>query len=81
MLDLDDVPLQIRYERERLRLIGRSRSFREPLEGLKEFAKLSGALQKGTQDMVDRARAQGRTWAEIGSALGIDEQTVRTRFG
>jgi hypothetical protein len=32
-------------------------------------------------DQVARARANGRTWTQIGSVLGVSKQAARERFG
>lgn len=37
--------------------------------------------RRNLADAVERARAAGATWAEIGSALGITRQAAYQRFG
>jgi len=39
------------------------------------------ASDLGLADQVARARANGRTWTQIGAVLGISKQAARERFG
>jgi hypothetical protein len=73
----------------RLRIIGRGHDLRlrlagdweaDPLDALCEAGRLGDAVEKMQRDLVRRARAGGRSWAEIGSALGVSKQAAWERF-
>lgn len=52
--------------------------------GMKEVRAAQQALERartGLQTAVDRARAAGHTWAEIGATLGMSRQAAFKRFG
>lgn len=55
-----------------------------PLERLAAAAELAGRLRaRGDQlldQFVDKARAQGSSWAEIGCTLGTSKQAAHERF-
>jgi hypothetical protein len=51
-----------------------------PLDGLCESAGLARALDKLQRDLVRRAREAGRSWTEIGEALGVSRQSAWQRF-
>jgi len=51
-----------------------------PLDGLCEAARLARALDKLQRHLVQQARVAGRSWAEIGNALGISKQSAWERF-
>ncbi|HZR49911.1 MAG TPA: DUF3887 domain-containing protein [Streptosporangiaceae bacterium] len=53
----------------------------EPLAALGAARELAEALDTALQATVDRARAVGRTWREIGDALGTTRQAAFQRFG
>lgn len=53
----------------------------EPLAALGAARELAEALDTALQAAVDRARAAGRTWREIGDALGTTRQAAFQRFG
>jgi hypothetical protein len=53
---------------------------REPLSGLCESARVAGALDKLQRQLVRQARAAGKSWTEIGAALGITKQSAWQRF-
>jgi hypothetical protein len=62
----------------KLRLVG---DWQEaPLEGLCQSARVAGALDKLQRQLVKQARSAGRSWTEIGSALGISKQSAWERF-
>ena len=42
--------------------------------------RLAGAVEKVQRSLVEHARASGRSWAEIGTALGISKQSAWERF-
>lgn len=62
----------------KLRLIGNWDA--SPLDGLCESAGLTRAVEKLQRHLVDQAREAGRTWTEIGEALGISRQAAWERF-
>jgi len=62
----------------RLRLVGDWDA--SPLDGLCDTARLAGAVEKVQRSLVEHARASGRSWAEIGTALGISKQSAWERF-
>jgi hypothetical protein len=51
-----------------------------PLEGLRESAGLARAVDKLQRELVRDARGAGRTWTEIGEALGVSRQAAWERF-
>jgi hypothetical protein len=51
-----------------------------PLEDLAVACRASVAVDKLIRQTVALARAQGRSWAEIGHALGISKQSAWERF-
>lgn len=74
---------------QRLRLVGRGRELRlrllgdwerAPLDGLCETARAAGALLKLQHDLVSTARRSGKSWTEIGAALGVSKQAAWERF-
>jgi hypothetical protein len=72
--------LTMTYDGQRLRLAGRRSSFADPVEGLRHLASLVRATDKALKETVTRARTSGRTWAEIGDALGMSRQAAWERF-
>jgi hypothetical protein len=52
-----------------------------PLEALAAARELSSAAADTLQDAVDRARAVGHSWREIGDVLGTSRQAAFQRFG
>ena len=70
--------LRITGDGRKLRLIGNWEA--EPLDGLCESAGLSRAVDKLQRHLVSEARGAGRTWTEIGEALGISRQAAWERF-
>ena len=61
-----------------LRLIGDWEA--APLDGLCESAGLACAVDKLQRDLVRQAREAGRSWTEIGEALGVSRQSAWQRF-
>ena len=53
----------------------------EPLERVRASAELSMRLRTLEHRLAERARNEGRTWAEIGQALEITRQGAQQRFG
>jgi hypothetical protein len=48
---------------------------------LAELAALEHALHLAIATAVDLQRAQGKSWAAIGAALGLSRQGAEQRFG
>jgi hypothetical protein len=51
------------------------------LRAIGEALHAVAASDLGLADQVARARANGRTWTQIGSVLGVSKQAARERFG
>ena len=75
------------HRRRQLRITGDGRKLRligdcdeEPLDGLCESAGLARAVDKLQRHLVTQARKAGRTWTEIGEALGVTRQSAWERF-
>ena len=77
------------HRRNQLRVIGSGRDTTlrmpsgwegAPLDGLCESARVAGALDKLQRQLVQEARAAGRSWSEIGDSLGISKQSAWERF-
>jgi hypothetical protein len=73
----------------RIRIIRHGRDFRirasgdwetEPLAGLREACRVATALDKLARESVQRARAAGHSWTEIGHALGVTKQAALERY-
>lgn len=48
----------------------------EPLEALKALQERERALEAARLRLIAAAREQGRSWTEIGSALGVSKQAA-----
>ena len=75
------------HRRRQLRITGDGRTLRligdwdeKPLDGLCESAGLARAVDKLQRHLVTQARDAGRTWTEIGEALGVTRQSAWERF-
>jgi hypothetical protein len=73
----------------RVRIVGRGNRLRlrtlgdweaQPIEALRECRRAATALEKAMWQTVGEAREAGRSWAEIGKALGVTKQTAWQRF-
>ena len=62
----------------RLRTLGDWES--QPIEALRECCRAGTALEKAIWRTVGEAREAGRSWSEIGDALGVTKQTAWERF-
>jgi len=51
------------------------------LRAIGEALHAVAASDLGLADQVARARANGRTWTQIASVLGVSKQAARERFG
>jgi hypothetical protein len=57
-----------------------------PMDDTTDLRTLAGAVdsvragEARVREMVARARANGRSWGEIGIALGVSRQAARERF-
>jgi hypothetical protein len=70
--------LRITGDGRKLRLIGDWET--APLDGLCESAGLARAVDKLQRHLVRQARDGGRSWTEIGAALGVSRQSAWQRF-
>jgi hypothetical protein len=70
--------LRIAGNGRKLRLVGEWES--APLDGLCESAGLAHAVDKLQRHLVVKARDAGRSWTEIGEALGVTKQAAWERF-
>jgi hypothetical protein len=75
------------HRRQRLRISGSGRKLRlvgdrdaAPLDALCESTGLARAVDKLQRHLVAQARDAGRTWTEIGDALGVSRQAAWERF-
>jgi len=53
---------------------------RRPLESISKLCRESFRIEKALTEQVLAAREQGRTWTEIGQALGTTKQAAWRRF-
>ena len=72
------IQLRITGHGRKLRLLGDWEA--APLDGLCESAGLARAVDKLQRDLVRQAREAGRSWTEIGEALGVSRQSAWQRF-
>jgi len=54
---------------------------RDVIEGLQDAATMRAGVDALTQARVDHARHVGRSWAEIGEALGMSKQGAQQKYG
>lgn len=50
-------------------------------QALSNLARAAADVEQATRAAVMGARVDGRTWGEIGAALGITRQAAQQRFG
>jgi hypothetical protein len=53
----------------------------EDLQAIGEALHAVAASDLRLADQVAKARANGRTWTQIGAVLGVSKQAARERFG
>jgi len=53
---------------------------RQPLESITKLCRESFRIEKAMTELVLGARQEGRTWTEIGGALGTTKQAAWGRF-
>jgi len=53
---------------------------REPIPGIRALCRESIKIEKGLRDLVKAVRAQGHSWTEIGTAMGMTKQAAWRRF-
>src|SRR3954454_20012946 len=53
---------------------------RRPLESIEKLCRESFRIEKALTESVLSARAQGKSWTEIGDALGTTRQAAWRRF-
>ncbi len=79
----------MRRSTQRIRIVGDGKNLRvrasgdwtsEPLDGFRQACRAATALDKLTRESVQRARAAGHSWTEIGQALGVSKQAAWERF-
>jgi len=62
-----------------------ARDLREvPIEDLRAITSLAATIREADAALsgaVDRARRDGHTWSQIGTALGVSKQAAQQRFG
>jgi hypothetical protein len=77
------------YRSPRVRVVGQGSKLRlrtlgdwdaHPIEALRECCRAEIALEKAMWQTVGKAREDGRSWTEIGDALGVRKQTAWQRF-
>lgn len=71
---LDNLEALLRVHRDYLNGAG------DPLSGLREMHWIESNLNDLRQGLVDFARFNGETWADIGEALGVSRQAAHERF-
>ncbi|MFE3322876.1 hypothetical protein [Nocardia sp. NPDC059195] len=71
----DGVASADKYRRERILREAKSTPV-EPLQALAASARLIEELLHFRAEIIDDARSDGKTWAEIGAALGMSAQAV-----
>ena len=69
----------IAFARRVVRAAGRAAAAGDEFE-LAELASLRDELEAAIKVAVDGQRATGRSWAHIGSALGITRQSAHERY-
>ena len=54
---------------------------REPLVAIRALSTIEGEAKKVLAEMVEEARKDNHTWAQIAEALGVTRQAAQARFG
>lgn len=70
---------------ELIEIVGHETEGEDPLALLATGARTAAALAEATDGLlgyfVDRCRAQGKSWRQISTALGVTKQAANRRFG
>jgi len=74
-------PRMTTVEIDRLVLLAKAADDADPMVGLVAAAEVRREMERQEAVLVCRARAQGRTWAEIAEVLGISKQAVHKKYG
>lgn len=53
----------------------------EPLVAIRALSTIEGETRKVLAAMVEEARKDGHSWAQIAEALGVTRQAAQARFG
>ncbi len=75
-----ETPEFLRMVRRMLRAAGRRVAIADEPE-LAELVQLRGELEQAIVDAIAGQRDGGRSWADIGGALGITRQSAQERYG
>jgi hypothetical protein len=76
-----DDPVALRVADTARRLIGEFTGGTSPADAVAAARDLSAAAEAAVQAAVDRARAAGQSWRDIGDVLGTSRQAAFQRFG
>ena len=76
-----DDPVALRVADTARRLVEEFTRGTSPWDAVAAARDLSAAAEAGLQASVDRARAAGQSWREIGDVLGTSRQAAFQRFG
>ena len=76
-----DDPVALRVADTARRLIGEFTRGTSPVDAVAAARDLSAAAEAAVQAAVDRARAAGESWRDIGDVLGTSRQAAFQRFG
>jgi hypothetical protein len=67
--------------RVNLDLPTRPQKLTNPLAELQGLAFMAQMIDKAKTDVVAECRRRGRSWAQIGDALGVTRQSAWTKYG
>jgi Protein of unknown function (DUF3887) len=76
-----DDPVAVRVTATARRLVAEFTRGTQPVTAVAAARELSAAAEAALQEAVDRARAAGQSWREIGDVLGTTRQAAFQRFG
>lgn len=75
-----ETPKYLRATQRFIRAAGRRVAEADEPE-LAELFALHGVVDEAMQEAVDGWRGMGRSWSEVGGALGMSKQAAAQRFG